>query len=107
MFQQFTIGGLFNVGGYGSGEFRSSNYLRGGIGVLRQTFTAPAYIGGKLYFGGWYEAGSAFENFTRAKYRQSITGGALLETRIGPVFLGGSFGAGGRRKLYFSLGRVF
>ena len=107
LFQQFTIGGLFNVGGYGSREFRSSNYLKGGFGVLRETFSAPAYIGGKLYFGGWYEGGSAFENFGAAKYRQSVTGGAVLETRIGPIFLGGSFGESGSRKLYFSLGRFF
>ena len=107
LFQQFTIGGLFNVGGYGSREFRGSNYLKGGFGVLRETFSAPAYIGGKLYFGGWYEGGSAFENFNTAKYRQSVTGGAVLETRIGPIFLGGSFGEGGHRKLYFSLGRFF
>jgi hypothetical protein len=61
----------------------------------------------KLYLGGWYEAGSAFENFSRAKYRQSVTGGALLQTRIGPIFVGGSFAEGGRRRLYFSLGRFF
>ena len=107
LFQQFTLGGLFNVGGYGSGEFRNSNYLRGGFGILRETFSAPAFIGGKLYFGGWYEGGSSFENFDAAKYRQSVTGGAVLETRIGPIFLGGSFAEGGRRKLYFSLGRFF
>ncbi len=107
LFEQFTIGGLFNVGGYGSREFRGSNRLSGGFGVLRETFSAPAYIGGKLYLGGWYEAGSAFETFDGAKYRQSVTGGAILETRIGPVFLGGSFAEGGRGKLYFSLGRIF
>jgi hypothetical protein len=33
--------------------------------------------------------------------------GSLLETRIGPIFVGGSFAEGGRRKLYFSLGRFF
>jgi hypothetical protein len=98
---------LFNVGGYGHNEFRNSNYLNGGFGILRETFSAPAYIGGKLYFGGWYEAGSGFENWKSAKYRQSITGGAILETRIGPIFLGGSFAEGGRKKLYFSLGRFF
>lgn len=107
LFQQFTLGGLFNVGGFGSGEFRTSNYLKGGFGILRETFAAPAYIGGKLYFGGWYEGGSAFETWDAAKYRQSVTGGAVLETRIGPIFLGGSFAEGGRRKLYFSLGRFF
>ena len=107
LFQQFSLGGLFNVSGYGTGEFRGSNYLNGGFGVLRETFIAPAYIGGKLYIGGWYEAGSSFENFDTARYRQSVTGGALLETRIGPIFIGGSLAEGGRRKIYFSLGRFF
>ncbi|MCY7344862.1 MAG: patatin-like phospholipase family protein [Pyrinomonadaceae bacterium] len=107
LFQQFAVGGLFSVGGYGTGEFRGGNYLNGGFGALRETFSAPPYIGGKLYLGGWYEAGSAFENFNTAKYRQSVTGGALLETRIGPIFVGGSFAEGGRRKIYFSLGRFF
>lgn len=107
LFQQFTLGGLFNVGGYGSREFRASNYLKGGAGVLRETFALPPYIGGKLYFGGWYEAGSAFEKWKAARVRHSVTGGVILETRFGPVFLGGSFAEGGRRKLYFSLGRFF
>ncbi len=107
LFQQFAVGGLFSVGGYGTGEFRGGNYLNGGFGILRETFAAPPYIGGKLYVGGWYEAGSAFENFSRAKYRQSATFGALLETRIGPIFVGGSFAEGGRRRIYFSLGRFF
>lgn len=107
LFQQFTVGGLFNVGGYGSQEFRASNYLTGGAGFLRETFSLPPYIGGKLYFGGWYEAGSAFENFNQANYRQSVTGGAVLQTRLGPIFLGGSFTERGRGRLYFSLGRFF
>jgi NTE family protein len=107
LFQQFTLGGLFNGGGYGSREFRSSHRINGGFGYLRETFSAPAFIGGKLFFGGWYEAGSAFEDFNSAKLRQSVTGGTVLETRFGSVFLGGSFAEGGRRKLYFSLGRFF
>jgi len=40
-------------------------------------------------------------------HRRSVTGGALLQTRIGPIFVGGSFAEGGRRRLYFSLGRFF
>ncbi|MGI8668512.1 MAG: patatin-like phospholipase family protein, partial [Aridibacter sp.] len=106
-FEQFTIGGLFNVGGYGSEEFRGSNFLRGGVGFLRETYALPSLVGGKFYVGGWYEGGSSFERFGSAVYRQSVTGGALLETPVGPIFVGGSFGEGGRRKLYFSLGRFF
>ncbi len=107
LFQQFTLGGLFNIGGYGSQEFRSSNYLSGGIGALRETFSLPPYIGGKLYLGGWYEAGSAFETFNTANFRQSVTGGAVLQTRVGPIFLGGSVNERGRGRFYFSLGRFF
>lgn len=107
LFQQFELGGLFNLSGYGSGEFRSSNYLNGGFGFLRETFSSPPYIGGKLYLGGWYEAGSAFESFGTARYRQSGTFGALLRTRIGPIFVGASLSEAGRRKLYFSLGRFY
>ncbi len=107
LFQQFTLGGLFNVGGYGSQEFRASNYLSGGFGALRETFSLPPYIGGKLYLGGWYEAGGAFEAFKNANLRQSVTGGAVLQTRIGPIFLGGSVNERGRGRFYFSLGRFF
>jgi NTE family protein len=105
--QQFTVGGLFNVGGYGSEEFRGSNTLRGGVGFLRKTYALPSFIGSKLYLGGWYEGGSSFEKFGEARYRQSVTGGVLTETPFGPIFVGGSFAEGGRRKLYFSLGRFF
>lgn len=106
-FQQFPIGGLFNVGGYGSEEFRGSNFLRGGFGVLRETYALPSFFGGKLYLGGWYESGSSFEKFKDARYRQSATGGMLTETPFGPIFVGASFAEGGRKKLYFSLGRFF
>ncbi len=105
--QQFTLGGLLNVGGLGREEFRGSNTLRGGFGILRETYALPAFIGGKVYFGGWYEAGSVFETIDSARLRQSATGGFLMETPVGPVFIGGSFAEGGRRKVYFSLGRFF
>ncbi len=105
--QQFAVGGLFNVGGYGSEEFRGSNFLRGGIGFLRETYALPTFFGGKLYLGGWYEGGSSFEKFGDARYRQSLTGGVLTDTPFGPIFVGGSFAEGGRRKVYFSLGRFF
>ena len=105
--QQFPIGGLFNVGGYGSDEFRGSNFARGGFGILRETYALPRFFGGKLYLGGWYEGGSSFEKFNEAVYRQSVTTGVLTETPFGPVFVGGSFAEGGRRRIYFSLGRFF
>lgn len=105
--QQFTLGGPFRLGGYGFDEFRSNNFLQGGAGVLHNPKFFPTFLGGKAYLGAWYEAGSAFEKFSQANYRQSVSGGAILETPLGPVFLGGSVNENGRGRFYFAFGRFF
>ena len=107
VFRQFTLGGPLRLGGYGFEQFRSSNYLQAGAGVLHNPKFLPTFLGGKTYFGAWYEGGSAFEKISAANYRQSLTGGALVETPLGPVFLGGSVNANGRSRIYFSFGRFF
>ena len=63
--------------------------------------------GGSILAGGWYDGGSAFDKLDLARYQMSGTGGLLVETRLGPIFIGGSWGEGGRGKFYFSLGRLF
>jgi len=105
--QKFALGGLFHLGGYGRGEFRGNNYLFGELGYLRQLYQLPLFLGRNIYAGGWYDGGSAFDNFDQARYQNSGTGGILLETRLGPIFFGGSWAEGGRGKLYFVLGRIF
>ncbi len=105
--QRFTLGGAFRLGGYGFGEFRANNYASGGIGVLHNPKIFPTLLGNRAYLGAWYEGGSAFERFNTLNYRQSLTGGAIVETPLGPVFLGGSLNENGRGRIYFSLGRFF
>ena len=105
--RQFTLGGPFRLGGYGYDEFRANNYIQGGFGILHNPEFFPSFLGGKTYLGAWYEAGSAFEKFTDARFRQSVTGGAIVETPFGPVFVGGSVNASGRGRFYFSFGRLF
>lgn len=107
LLQQFTLGGPFRLGGYGYDEFRASNYIQAGAGILHNPDFFPSFLGGKAYVGGWYEGGSAFESFGSANYRQSVSAGAILETPFGPVFLGTSINENGRGRLYFSFGRVF
>jgi NTE family protein len=106
-FQKFALGGVFRLGGYGRGEFRGNHYIFGELGYLRRLYRLPSYLGGSLFAGGWYDGGSAFDDLDLAKYNMSGTGGVLIETRIGPIFLGGSWAEGGRGKLYFALGRIF
>jgi NTE family protein len=107
LIRQFTLGGPFRLGGYGYEEFRASNYIQGGAGFLYNPEIFPSFLGGKAYVGAWYEGGSAFEKIGNANYRQSISGGAILETPLGPVFLGGSMNENGRGRFYFSFGRIF
>jgi NTE family protein len=106
-FQKFALGGLFRLGGYGRGEFRGNNFLFGELGYLRQLYQLPLFVGRNIYAGGWYDGGTAFDDFDLASYQNSGTGGILLETRLGPIFFGGSWAEGGRSKLYFVLGRIF
>lgn len=105
--QQFTLGGAFRLGGYGFGEFRANNYLSGGVGFLHNPKFFPTFLGNKAYLGAWYEGGSAFERFNTINYRQSVTGGAVVETILGPIFFGGSYNENGRGRIYFSFGRFF
>ncbi len=103
--RQFTLGGPFRLGGYGVDEFRSSNYLHGGIGVLRSRQILPALFGGRAYVGAWYEGGSSFERFGEASYRQSLSAGAIVETPLGPILVGGGVNEHGRGRFFFSFGR--
>ena len=107
LLQQFTLGGPFRLSGYGYDEFRASNYVQAGFGILHNPDFFPSFLGGRAYVGAWYEAGSAFESFGGANYRQSGSIGAIVETPLGPVFLGTSINENGRGRFYFSFGRVF
>lgn len=107
VFQQFSLGGLFRVGGYGYEQFRGSDYFGGGIGFLHNPKIIPSFLGGKTYVGGWYEGGSTYLRGVTTNYRQSLTGGVVVETPIGPVFVGGSINENANTRFYFSFGRVF
>src|SRR5690606_521253 len=105
--QQFTLGGPFRLGGYGFDEFRASNFIQAGGGILHNPEFFPPFLGGKTYLGARYEGGSAIERVGKANYRQSFSTGAILETPIGPFFIGTSINENGRGRIYFSFGRVF
>jgi NTE family protein len=106
-FQKFPLGGIFRLGGFGRGEFRGDHYLFGELGYLRLLRRLPSFLGGGVFAGGWLDTGKAANDFDAASYGTSGTGGLLIETRVGPIFIGGSWAEGGRGKFYFALGRIF
>lgn len=105
--QQFTLGGPLRLGAYGQNEFRGGNFLLGSTGYLQRIARLPDFAGGYVHAGAWLEYGSVFDTFAAARFRGSVSGGLLAETSLGPTFLGGSLGRGGRAKIYFTLGRFF
>ncbi len=103
--RQFTLGGPFRLGGYGVDEFRGSNFAFAGVGVLHSRQILPSLFGGKAYVGAWYEGGSAFERFGDANYRQSASGGVIVETPLGPLLVGAGMNENGKGRFFFSFGR--
>jgi NTE family protein len=106
-FQKFPLGGVFRLGGFGRGEFRGDHYLFGELGYLRRLARLPPFLGGSVFAGTWLDTGKASDDLDTASYQTSGTGGVLIETRLGPIFIGASWAEGGRGKFYFALGRIF
>src|SRR5579863_823613 len=59
-FQVFALGGPFHLGAYLPDEFLGNHYAYSSFGFRRELYRLPQLVGRKVYWGGWYEAGSAF-----------------------------------------------
>ena len=67
----------------------------------------PDFLGGPIFLGGWIENGSAFDDIDDATFRTNVSAGAIVDTLIGPMILGGSFDFDGRWRYYVGIGRLF
>ena len=106
-FQQFALGGAFRLGAYLPQEFVGNHYAYSSLGFRRELYQLPAYVGGKLYWGGWYEAGSAFNDPSSVAVRGTFNFGVLAETIVGPIALATSVSPTGQSRVNFSIGRLF
>ncbi len=103
----FALGGPLRLGSFNTDQLRGDNYLLGGGGYLRGMGRMPDVLGGSIFLGAWVEAGSAFDEWDTKDWKSDITGGFILETLLGPVFLGGSVGFRGGGRFYVALGPFF
>ena len=106
-FQIFSLGGPFRLGAYSQDEFLGNHYAYAALGFRRELYRLPQLAGDKVYWGGWYEAGSAFNDPGSVAVRGSINLGIIAETILGPVALDGSVSPTGETKINFSIGRLF
>ncbi len=106
-FLTFSLGGAQRLGAYGVNEILARNYTLGTFGVLHELKSQPSLFGSKVFLVGYAQAARArdFQNDTR--YPANATGGVLLRTLFGPIFVGGSVGDSGHRKWFFGVGRFF
>jgi NTE family protein len=106
-FNDFSLGGPFRMSAYLNDELRGAHYALAGAGYMRQLPRLPSWVGGLAYFAVWVEGGSAFQSRSTVTWRQDVAAGLIIDSLIGPVFVGASVGPGGHSRVYFSLGPFF
>jgi NTE family protein len=106
-FTQFTLGGPLRLGAFNRDELSGNHYLLANAGYLRSVYTLPSIIGGRVYLFGSAESGGAFDRLRASNHFSSVSGGLIVVTAFGPISVGGSVGEGGRRRTFFSIGRIF
>jgi NTE family protein len=105
--QQFALGGAFHLGAYLPQEFVGNHYAYSSLGFRRELYRLPQLVGGKIYWGGWYEAGSAFNDPDTVVVRGTFNLGVIAETIVGPIALATSVSPTGESRVNFSIGRLF
>ena len=110
-FQVFTLGGPFRLGAYLPDEFLGNHYAYASLGFRRELYRLPQLIGNRIYWGGWYEAGSAFGTTAGETgpfvVRGTFNLGIIADTIVGPIAIAGSVSPTGQSRVNFSIGRLF
>jgi NTE family protein len=110
-FQVFQLGGPFRLGAYFPGEFMGNHYVYASLGFRRELYRLPQLVGKKIYWGGWYEAGTAFgalhQDHGPVAVRGTFNLGVIADTFVGPIALAGSVSPTGQSRVNFSIGRLF
>jgi NTE family protein len=112
IYDQFTMGGFQNLSGFGRNELRGPNYggamliyyhrVWGGLNSIIEGL--PVYTGVSL------EAGNVWDDLDDADLDSLLLAGSVFvgaDTPLGPVYVALGHGEGGRKALYFYLGRTF
>ena len=105
--QKFTVGGPLSIGSISPDELWGSRYTYTNLGLMRQIADASSFLGGRMVIAIFYEGGTAWEPSHKVDFFHAGSGGLLLDSLIGPVFVGGSIGEGGKGKFYFAVGTLF
>jgi NTE family protein len=104
---QFSLGLPLRLDAFDIGEKTGNHYMSVTAGYLRGVGRLPDFLGGPIFLGGWLENGSAFDKISTAQWSTQVGLGAVLDTLLGPVLVGASFGFNGEHRYNVAIGRLF
>jgi NTE family protein len=104
---QYFMGAPGFLSAYGVNELNGNQYYYSRAGYLYKLFTLPPFVGKNVYLTGSAEIGKMYGDPNAPKFSADGAGGIVVETALGPIYLGGSVGDTGHEKWFFQLGRLF
>jgi NTE family protein len=104
---RFTLGGPSRLSASSIDEYRGTDDMLVRAAYLRRVAPLPTQLGDGLYITSAYEAGEMWSPERPAFLRQDGVLGVLAATPLGSITLGGAAGDAGRRKIFFTFGRLF
>jgi NTE family protein len=106
----FPLGGVTRFVAFGTNELLTDQYFLFQTGYIRKLTKLPPLLGSTIDFLGMFEAGKTYQlpNGPKPPYLPGdIVGALVVDTRFGPLEVGGAVGNYGHGKLYFQIGRIF
>lgn len=104
---RFTLGGPMRLSASSIDEYRGTDDALVRASYFRRVATLPTQLGDGLYITSGYEGGEIWSPEQPAFLRQDGVLGVLAATPLGSITLGGAIGDAGRRKFFFTFGRLF
>jgi NTE family protein len=104
---RFTLGGPLHLYASSLDEYRGTDTVLVRAIYLRRVAKLPTGLGQGIYLTTGYEAGSIWSPEQHSILRQDAVGGILLNTPLGAITIGGALGDAGRRKVFFTFGKLF
>ncbi len=103
----YTLGGPFRLSAYGLNEIFTNQYWLLQTGYMHQLTQLPPILGNHVYLFGELELAKAYGIANSQRWPMDASLGIIVQTMLGPAFVGGSYGDSGHHKFFFQLGRIF
>ena len=107
-YDEFAVGGLFDLPGYATGELRGGQIVYGGLAYYHRLTTLQPPIGRGVYAGFSLEGANLQDSFRRLTAPGSRFGSSVFlgaDTWLGPIYFGLGLNGDGDGAAYLQLGK--